>query len=440
MTTGGRSASGTLDELDIHSIDSYLEHGYPWEAWDRLRRDAPVYWYERPGIEPFWAITRYADVRALGSDPVRFINGGPRLRLAGADHDQLLVASRLKKADRHGWDPTEVDDLVYLDAPRHTAFRMLVARSFTPARCRRMADELAGLAQRFVGELEDELQEAGPHGVDLVEGFAVKLPLAAICSMMGVSADLWPDVHRWTDSLFNTDVMTWALPGETRRDMRKRLRIQYFGFIEDLISEKRAEPGDDLTSLLVHAELDGQRLTQQQLHGYISLLISAGNETTRNATTRGIMALLEHPEQLARFEAVGPTDPATVESTVEEVVRWTSPVIQFARTATVDVELHGQRIRKGDTVGLWYPSANRDEASFEAPYQFDVSRQPNDHVGFGHGPHFCLGANLARWELRAIFTELAHRKVVSRLQPLQSGEWLTDLHVGAIKRQMVAAR
>jgi cytochrome P450 len=276
--------------------------------------------------------------------------------------------------------------------------------------------------------------------VDLVEAFAVKLPLATICSMMGVSADLWTDVHRWTDSLFNTDVMTWALPGESRRDMRKRLRIQYFNFIEDLIAEKRAHPGDDLTTILVQAEVDGQPLSQQQLHGYISLLISAGNETTRNATTRGIMALLEHPDQLARFEALGAKDPSAIETTVEEVVRWTSPVIQFARTATTDVELHGQHIRKGDTIGLWYPSANRDDAAFDEPYRFDVTRQPNDHVGFGHGPHFCLGANLARWELRAIFSELARRKLVSRLQLLQEPEWLTDLHVGAIKRQLVSAR
>ncbi len=444
MTAGGRSGlasnSSTLDELDIHSIEGYLEHGYPWEAWDRLRREAPVYWYDRPGITPFWAITRYADVKALGSDPVRFINGGSRLRLAGSDHDQLLAASRLKKADRHGWDPDEVDDLVYLDAPRHTAFRLLVARSFTPARCRKMAEELAGLAERFVGELEAELDHAGDQGVDLVEAFAVKLPLAAICSMMGVSADRWTDVHRWTDSLFNTDVMTWALPGESRRDMRKRLRIQYFEFIENLIADKRADPGDDLTSLLVQAEVDGQRLSQQQLHGYISLLISAGNETTRNATTRGILALLENPEQLAHFEKVGPTDATTIETTVEEVVRWTAPVIQFARTATTDVERHGQLIRQGDTIGLWYPSANRDEATFKDPYRFDVTRKPNDHLGFGHGPHFCLGANLARWELRAIFTALARRNLLSRLQPLQQAEWLTDLHVGAIKRQLVSAR
>ena len=431
------TATAKLDGIDIHSVDRYLSEGYPWQAWDRLRREAPVYWYDRPGIEPFWAITRYADVRALGSDSSRFINGGPRLRLASAEHDSRLHGARRKRADRHGWDGAEVDDMVYLDAPRHTAFRMLVARQFTPARCRRMGEELTLLAQRFVGEFERDLADAGSQGVDLVEHLAVKLPLATICSMMGVSVDRWSDIHRWTDSMFNTDSVAWAQPGESRHEMRMRLRIEYFDFLESLIDEKRVEPGDDLSSLLVHAKIDGQALSQQQLHGYLTLLISAGNETTRNATTRGILALLEHPEQVALFEQA---DQHRVETTVEEVVRWTSPVIQFARTATQDVSLHGVTIKAGETIGMWYPSANRDETAFPDPYRFDVTREPNDHVGFGHGPHFCLGANLARWELRAVFAELARTKTVSKLQTVGDPEWMTDLHVGAISHQAVSLR
>ncbi|MEZ5262627.1 MAG: cytochrome P450 [Acidimicrobiales bacterium] len=428
MVVTENATGSTLDELDIHSIGRYLEHGYPWEAWDRLRDEAPIYRYERPGIAPFWALTRYADVRAVGSDNARFINGGPILRLAGGDHHRLLAESRLKKADRHGWDPDEVDDMVYLDQPRHTAFRMLVARQFTPARCRRMGDELASLAQRFVGEFEAALDAAGGEPVDLVDELAVKLPLATICSMMGLPVDRWSDIHRWTDSMFNTDSMAWAEPGESRRDMRKRLRVQYFDFIEGIIGEKRANPGDDLTSLLVHAEVDGQPLTQQQLHGYLTLLIAAGNETTRNATTRGILALLEHPDQLAVLEERA--DDATVETAVEEVVRWTSPVIQFARTATTDVELHGTTIKAGEIVGLWYPSANRDERQFDQPYTLDIGRNPNYHLAFGHGQHFCLGANLARWELRAVFKAVA--PYLKNLRLAGPPKRLANLHVGAI--------
>ena len=181
-------------------------------------------------------------------------------------------------------------------------------------------------------------------------------------------------------------------------------------------------------------ESGARALSQQQLHGYLTLLFAAGNETTRNAISRGILALLEHPDELARLLS----DPDRfVETAVEEIVRWTSPVIQFARTATRDVELRGQTIRAGDTIGLWYPSANRDERQFDDPYRFDVGRDPNYHVGYGHGAHFCLGANLARWELRAMFNELARRDVLGRLELAGEPEWMTDLHVGTLTSQPV---
>jgi cholest-4-en-3-one 26-monooxygenase len=416
-----------LDTIDIHTEARYCERGYPWAEWDLLRREAPVYWYERDGIAPFWAVTRYDDVKYVGGDDSLFVNGGPRLRLASIEHDKKLWAAKAKRDARHGWDPDEEIDLVYMDDPKHTTLRLLVARMFTPAQCRRMGAHLDALAERFVAEFEAALADGAD--VDLVEDLAVKLPLATICELVGVEADRWLDVHRWTDSLFDSDSTAWALPGEARRDMRQRLRTEFFTFLDDLIEEKRSIPGDDLTSRLVNAEPDGEPLTQQQLHGYLTLVFAGGNETTRNATTRGVLALLEHPDELRRLL----DDPGRhLESAVEEVLRWTSPVIQFARTATADTELGGQRIREGDTVGIWYPSANRDDSQFEAPYRFEVGRHPNYHVAFGHGPHFCLGANLARWELRSIFGALASRDLLGRLEVRGEPEWFTDLHVGAI--------
>ncbi|MGF1597950.1 MAG: cytochrome P450 [Acidimicrobiales bacterium] len=422
-----------LAAVDIHSIERYERHGYPWADWDLLRNVAPVHWYERDGIAPFWAITRYDDVKYVGADDATFVNGGPRLRLASEGHDARMWEVKAKRDARYDWDPAEPFDMVYFDDPRHSEFRLLVARAFTPARCRRMADALAAHAARFVDGFETALERDGR--ADLVEDLAVALPLATICEMMGVPVDDWSDIHRWTDSAFDTPSTAWALPGESRADMRRRLRIEFFEYLEDLIARKRAHPADDLASTLVHAEISTGRLTQQQLHGYLTLLISAGNETTRNATSRGVLALLEHPDQLARLRG----DPdRLVEPAVEEIVRWTSPVIQFARTATRDVTLHGQTIRAGDTVGVWYPSANRDERQFDGPYRFDVGRDPNYHVGFGHGPHFCLGANLARWELRAMFNELARRDVLEQIAVDGQGEWMTDLHVGTLTHQPVA--
>jgi cholest-4-en-3-one 26-monooxygenase len=430
---GEQLTKAELDSIDIHSIERYLANGYPWAEWDLLRREAPVYRYERAGIEPFWAITRYEDVHVVGRAGETFINGGSRLRLASIDHDRKLWAAKSRRDSLYDWDPAEPIDMVFMDDPRHLEFRLLMVRSFTPAACRRIAQRMEALATRCVQEFEAAL--ASESHVDLVEDLAVKLPLATICELIGVPADDWADVHRWTDSQFNTDSMAWALPGESLREMRKRLRIEFFAYLEELIATKRAHPGDDLATKLVQAEVDGKPLSEQQLHGYLTLLISAGNETTRNASSRGVLGLLDNPDQLERLTS----DPERwVEPAVEEILRWTSPVIQFARTATRDVEIRGQLIKEGDTVGVWYPSANRDESIFDRPYQFDITREPNYHLAFGHGPHFCLGANLARWELRALFRQLARSHVLRRIAVTGEMEWMTDLHVGGMSKVPVS--
>jgi cytochrome P450 len=425
-----------LDTIDIHSVGKYMAEGYPWAEWDLLRREAPMYWYERPGIEPFWAFTRYEDVHRLGRDARRFVNGGPRLRLASSKHDQRMWEVKAKRDELYGWDPAEPFDMVYMDSPRHLAFRSIVNRAFTPVRCRHMAETLAKHSKRFADEFEAALRRAGPgEPVDLVDHLAVKLPLGTICEMIGVPVDDYADIWRWTDSQFDSDSMVWAQPGEAKPDMRRRLRQEYHAYLDDLIARKRVEGGDDLAATLVNATVaDGGPLTDQQLHGYLSLLIGAGNETTRNATTRGLLALVEYPDQMRLLVS----EPGRyVEGAVEEILRWTSPVIQFARTATQDVELYDQKISAGETVGIWYPSANRDEAMFDEPYRFDITRDPNYHLAFGHGPHFCLGANLARWELRAMFHELSHRPWLTELRIAGPPTWLVDLHVGAIQHQPV---
>ena len=263
----------------------------------------------------------------------------------------------------------------------------------------------------------------------LVNDLAVQLPLATICSMMGLPPTDWEDIHRWTDATVDVDSMRWAKPGEDRRTMRKRLHAEFHQYLDDVIERKRAHPGDDLASQLVHARPGGDPLLHQELHGYLKLLISGGNETTRNATSRGVLALLDHPDQITRFHAEGE---AVLETLVEELVRFTSPVLQFVRTATRDTTVRDVAIRKGQMVVLWYPSANRDEDVFDQPDRLDIGRRPNDHVGFGHGPHFCLGANLARWELRAIFRALGAAGTLGRLQVAGEPRWLTDLHVGTI--------
>ncbi|MFT7602348.1 MAG: cholest-4-en-3-one 26-monooxygenase [Acidimicrobiales bacterium] len=420
--------SFSLDNLDIHSMTKYVDEGYPWAEWDLLREEAPCFWYERDEIAPFWAITRHADVKAVGAASSTFVNSGGRLRLKDLDLDGRYAQARIRKLEMYGWEKDTPEDFIFLDAPEHTEMRMLTARHFTPNKCREMADEMAANAARMTAEFSARLN-AG-ETADLVHDYAVGLPLMTIAAMMGLERDDWEDIHRWTDAMFDLESMRYLEPGEDRRTMRKRLHREYHEYICELIERKRAEPGDDLSTVIVNSTVDGRPLTEQELHGYLKVLIAAGNETTRNALSRGMLAFTENPDQIDRLV----DDPDRfVESAVDEVVRWTTPVIQFARTATKDVELHGQTIKAGDHVGLWYGAANRDPRVFDRPYEFDISRSPNDHLGFGHGGHFCLGANLAKWELRAAFKALAHSDVLQRMELASQPEWLTDLHVGAYK-------
>jgi len=423
-----------LATIDIHSTDRYEREGYPWAAWDLLRAEAPVHWYERDDIEPFWAVTRYDDVHFVGSNDRLFVNGGPRLRLASREEDEGMWARYRIRTERFGWDPDEVPDLVYMDRPRHTAFRNLAARSFTPKAMRRLEVHLARYAERFVGEFTRLLEAEG--SADLVEDFAVKLPLATICDLFGLPVEHWERVHQYFGFGFSPRevMMRSALPGESYDELRLRKSTELFRYCQEIADRGRADRSGGLLSRVATGEVDGCPLTDQQLNGYVLLLLAAGNETTRNATTGGVIALLQHPDELARLVAA----PALVEPAVEEVLRWTSPVIQFARTATADVELEGVRIRAGDTVGVFYPSANRDERAFTDPYRFDVGRSPNYHQAFGHGAHFCLGANLARWELRAVLRALL--PLLPRLELVGEPTRLGHLHLGALQRQIVRLR
>ena len=435
MNTQMASSVEGLDDLDIHSLDRYVADGYPWAAWDRLRREAPVYWYEREGFPPFWAVTRYADIHTVGAHPEVFSNAGPILRLDTLDQLDRFGKFRRRQAEKYGWDLAEPIDLVFQDRPQHLDLRMLTMRRFTPAAMRRLETDLDKLSKRFVDNFITKARSSRAP-IDLVSELAVAVPLATICSLMGLPPSDWSRLSEMTDQLLISELAAeHALPGESLADVRRRLGTELFEYLEDIIADRRArgpEGGDDLATLLVHATIEGRPLTQQQLHGYLMLLIGAGNETTRNSIAGGVSALLEHPDQ-AQLLASDPE--ANVETAVEEIMRWVSPVIQFARTALSDFELGGTTIRAGDTVGLWYPSANRDEAMFEDPYRFDITRTPNYHLAFGHGVHFCLGANLARWEMRSVFRELA--PYLANLELVGEPRRLPHLHVGAVHSQLV---
>ncbi|HXZ84595.1 MAG TPA: cytochrome P450 [Myxococcota bacterium] len=417
-----------LDRIDITDPELYCgERGFPWREWDLLRREAPVYWYDRPGFAPFWAITRHADVLEISKHSEVFVNSS-RLRLASLEDDARMQHSVRRRNERMGWDPDEPLDLVFMDDPKHRRLRLLTASAFTPAALRRMERELDSMAREFAREFAAQLEREG--ACDFVEAFAVKLPLATIGHMMDLPPGDWMRLKVLTNVTLGAHEPSFLREGEPLVRARERASRELVDYMLELTARRRSEGarGDDLTATLLRAQLDGAPLSEQQLIGYLVLLLGAGNETTRNAISGGVQALLEHPEQRDRLCA----NPGLVHAASEEILRWTSPVVQFARTAVEDFELRGVTIRAGQDVGMFYPSANRDEEVFPEPYQFDVARRPNNHLAFGgYGAHFCLGANLARWELRAALRALL--PVLPRMRLGGRETRVPFLHVPAIQ-------
>jgi cholest-4-en-3-one 26-monooxygenase len=429
----------TLGNLDITDTDLYVQRGYPWKEWDLLRREAPVYWYERPGFEPFWAITRYNDIQWISKNPQLFSNS-QRLRLAHPMPGDWENWKRHEAESRYRPAPDEPSDLVFMDPPQHRRYRSIVSSRFTPRAMTILERHLDELTSAYIGDFAELLIRRLAEGreCDFVHECAARLPVAAICEMADIPREDWDRVFQWTEVLVGSQDPEYQRPGEDARSAARRNINEWFDYMERLVDERTRKGllGNDLLTLLLRADIDGEKLTPREVMSYIILLLAAGNETTRNSTTGGVHALLEHPDQLAKLVA----NPTLVDSAVEEILRWTSVVIQFTRTCTEDTEIRGQRIRAGQTIAMWYPSANRDEDVFEDAYTFDIERSPNEHFAFGgYGEHFCLGANLARWEMRSLLRALI--PVLPRMELAAEPERLAgQLHVGGIKRLMVRAR
>jgi cholest-4-en-3-one 26-monooxygenase len=438
-TTAFERDTLTLQNLDITDTDLYVQRGYPWPAWDLLRSTAPVYWYERPGFEPFWAITKYADIQWISRNQQIFSNR-QRLRLAHPMPGDWEHWKQHEAESRYRPARDEPPDLVFMDPPEHRQYRSIVSARFTPRAMSRLEQHLDEMTASYVGDFANLLVERLADGTeqDFVHGCAARLPVAAICEMADIPREDWDRVFHWTEVLVGSQDPEYQRPGEDARAAARRNINEWFDYMEQLVAERQSRglTGGDLLTLLLRADIDGEKLTPREVMSYIILLLAAGNETTRNSTTGGVFALLEHPGQLAKLVK----NPGLVESAVEEILRWTSVVIQFTRTCTQDTEIGGQRIRAGQTVAMWYPSANRDEQVFEDPYRFDIERDPNDHLAFGgYGEHFCLGANLARWEMRSLLRALI--PLLPRMEVAAEPERLAgQLHVGGIKRLMVRTK
>lgn len=393
--------------IDLTDLDRWSD-GFPHQDFVWLREHAPLWWHPATPTTPdgvgFWVVSRYADVQHVLLDPSTFSSVGGGARQRGGT---FLMDT-----------PGAGVMLNMMDDPRHRRIRELVSRGFTPARVARLEGDLR---RRCAGILEDASSRAE---VDFVRDVARELPLQTICSLLGIPQEDRSELCDWVDA-----GLEHAEEGGGLLSAEAGARLARYGAA--LVERKRARPTQDLLGAVIQAELPGEdppRLSDAELVQFFLLLFAAGSETTRKAIAGGMLALLEHPAEMERFWA----DPgALMACAVEEIVRWTTPSVYKRRTVTREVEFHGQRLRAGDKLTSWEMSANRDERVFDQPFRFDLTRQPNPHLAFGQGVHFCLGANLARLEIRVMFEELVSR--VASVEPAGEHSWTRDNRLFGLK-------
>jgi cytochrome P450 len=378
----------TLDQIDFWDLDMF-DQGDPHAAWTLLRRDAPVWWHERPGGEAFWAVTRYDDCRHVLGNPLIFSSERDGIAL----RDQTMLAM-----PDHPMARTK--PMIHTDPPRHQPLRKVISHNFTPRAVSALKEQIRHHAAECLEEVADKRE------VDFVTEVAHRIPAAIALSLLGVPRQDWQrmaELEHITVTGGSDDEFTH---GQPRSEAVAAASMELIGYFAELVERRRGQEQQDLLSQLLLGEVAGERLPSAQVVADAGLLLAGGLDTTRAAASAGAMLpLLERPDQWERLQ----DDPGLLDTAVDEFVRWASPITHEARTVTADTEIRGVAIRAGDRVALWSPSANRDEDHFDSPFTFDVARQGNRHLAFAYGEHYCLGVHLARLTLRVEFEEILAR-------------------------------
>lgn len=382
----------TMDEAAKVLADptAYADDERLHTALAHLRATNPVAWVDNPPYRPFWAITKHADIMTVERENDLFI-AGPRPLLMPAESDDAMKAQQEAGIG--------LRTLVHMDDPDHRDIRKIGADWFRPKAMRDLKARVDELAKRYV----DHLRDVGPE-CDFVTEVAVNYPLYVILSLLGLPEEDFPRMLKLTQELFGGDD-TEHKRGEGTTDDLLAVLMDFFGYFAALTASRRENPTEDLASAIANGTMNGQPLSDMDTASYYVIVATAGHDTTKDAISGGLHALIENPDQLARLQQ----NPDLMPTAIEEMIRWTTPVKEFMRTATADTVIRGVPIAKGESVYLAYASGNRDEEVFTDPFKFDVGRDPNKHVAFGYGVHFCLGAALARMEMTSLFTELLSR-------------------------------
>lgn len=370
----------SLDNINILDPQQYVK-AVPHEQFTILRKEAPIFWQEDPSSvkKGYWALTKHQDIIDVSKDAKLFSSQVGGINIPDVDEEHLSTSELI---------------MITMDPPQHTKYRKLVASGFTPRMVRKIEASIRSAINDILDGVEEEKE------VEFVKTISAQLPLRMIADMIG-----WPEEDReqmieWADSVAQLDV---------NPEGAQVAAMEFWNYCAELmesIESGERERSDSMLETLMAAEVDGEKLEEMEIVNFMLLLAIGGNETTRNCISGGFLALHENPEQLELWKS---DIKGLADSAVEEMLRWTSPIVCFRRTATADTEIRGQAVKEGDKVVLYYASANRDEDVFENPQTFDITREKNNHLSFGTGQHFCLGATLARMEIRILFEELLRR-------------------------------
>jgi cytochrome P450 len=398
----------TMDEAAKVLCDplAYADEPKLHAALAHLRAKAPVSWVEVPKYRPFWAITKHADIMDIERDNMLFTNW-PRPVLTTAEGDELQAAAGVRT-------------LIHLDDPQHRVVRAIGADWFRPKAMRALKVRVDELARNYV----DKMMEVGPE-CDFVQEVAVNYPLYVIMSLLGIPESDFPRMLKLTQELFGSDDSEFKR-GSSNGDQLPAL-VDMFQYFNGVTAARREHPTEDLASAIANARIDGEPLSDIETVSYYLIVATAGHDTTSATISGGLHALIENPDQLQRLRGNLDLMPLAT----EEMIRWVTPVKEFMRTAAEDTTVRGVPIAAGESVLLSYVSGNRDEDIFDDPFRFDVGRDPNKHLAFGYGVHFCLGAALARMEVNSFFTELLPR--VKSIELTGAAQFVATTFVGGLK-------
>lgn len=393
---------------DLKDPGLYAERA-PHEIFARLRREAPVYWNPETDGAGFWAITKLQDIVEISKRPDLFSSAH--------DHGGHRIFNENEVSVANTGDGALGIPFISLDPPLHQKYRALLVPSLSPAKLVQLESRIRQRAERLLAEIPLETP------VDFVSAFAAPFPLLTLAELLGVEPELWRKLYEWTNAFVAEDDPEMRPPPEEMG----RLMGEFGAFAQALYQERRETPREDLSSMMVNTLIDGKQMTFPDFLGNLVLVLVGGNETTRNSISHSICAFATMPEQWTWLRE----NRAQLKDALGELVRWASPVIHMRRTATQDVEIRGQPIRKGDKVVLWYLSGNRDEDAFERPDRFDVTRRGVKHVGFGAGQHVCAGSRLAELQLRIVFDLLADK--VERFELLDKPRRVRSNFINGLK-------